>query len=137
MSITARLYISGHSKEKEGIQIIACRYEFNQDIYPTGMARSNIRGGIITLSIRGKEDPELIQWMFDKYGLKNGSIGFAGFTDTGPTRTIKFFDAALIHYDESFYDQTDISVNITISARVFEIGAQLKHENIWTKDQVK
>jgi hypothetical protein len=135
MSITARLHIAGHSKESQGLQIIACRFEFNQDVDPRGMARSNIRGGIITFSIRGNEDPELIQWMLDRNSMKSGKISYTGFTDNGPKRKIEFEDAVLIHYDESFYDKTDISINLTISARVFRIGG-LKHENFWTKDQL-
>ncbi len=135
MSITARLHIAGHSKEKEGIQIISCRFEFNQDVDALGMARSNIRGGLINLSVRGNEDSEIIQWMLDRNSLKSGRISYAGFTDNGPKRKIEFEDGILIHYDETFYDKSDISINLTISAKVFKI-AGLKHENYWTKDQL-
>jgi hypothetical protein len=134
MSITARLHIKGHVQETEGIHLLSCRFEFNQDVDSKGMARSNIRGGVISFSIRGNEDPEILQWMLDRNSMKSGKISYTGFTETGPKRKIVFEDAVLIHYDESFYDKSDLSVNLTISCKLIKIGG-IEHENFWTKDQ--
>lgn len=131
MSLSARLHIEGHSKEDEGIRIISCDYAFSQDIDPRGLQTSKVKAGQINITLNGTNDGEFIQWMIGYDTLKKGKITFSGVIDTGPQRTIEFEDALLVYYHESFTDESDIIINLTISARVLRISGLL-YENVWT-----
>lgn len=132
MSLTARLHIEGHSNEQEGIPVLACDFIFTQDADGRGMATSAIRGGVINVSLRGIDDAEILQWMIGTDVLKNGRISFSGITSTGPGRRIEFEDGFLISYHESFANESDITIQLVISARVLSISG-VEHENRWTR----
>lgn len=134
MSLTARLHIEGHSNEDTGSPVLSCDFGFSQDIDETGMVQSRVRGGIISLSIRGVDDSDILQWMMDQGSTKNGRIQLSGYSTTGvsgPRRRIEFEDGYLINYRESFANQTDVVVHLTISARKITVSG-VDHENIWT-----
>ena len=131
MSLSARLHIEGHSKEDSGIKILSCDYSFSQDVDARGYKTSKVRAGMINITLTGVGDTEIVQWMISDNVLKNAKITFSGGIDTGPQRSIEFKDALLVNYDESFSDQTDITINLTISARTIEISG-VKHESKWT-----
>ena len=132
MSLTARLHLKGHSNEEQGILVLSCDFNFTQDIDGRGMATSAIRGGIINIALRGMDDAEILQWMVGTDVMKNGYISFSGITSTGPGRKIEFEDSFLISYSESFANESDITIQIVISARKLAISG-VKHENLWTK----
>ena len=131
MSITARLHIEGHSKEKEGIRVLSCNFGFRQDVDARGMQTSRVKPGLIILSVKGTEDAEIVQWMFGQDTMKNGRISYSGFTESGPVRKVIFQDAVLVSYSENFSDQSDIILNLTISARKITI-AGVDFENFWS-----
>lgn len=132
MSLTARLHIEGHNNEEKGIPILSCDFGFNQDTDGRGRATSTIRGGIINVTIRGIDDSEIIQWMVNTGMQKNGKITFSGVTSTGPARKIEFFNAFLISYHESFANESDIIIQLVISAHRLQISG-VDHENLWVK----
>ena len=122
MSIMARLHIEGHSKEKEGLRLLSCDFGFRQDIDSRGMQTSNVKPGLIRVSFKGTEDAEIVQWMLGKDTVKNGRITYSGFTSAGPVRKVVFQDALLVNYYEHFTDQTDIVIDLTISARKITVA---------------
>lgn len=130
MSLTARLHIEGHSKEDQGIPILSIDFGFTQDVDGRGMATSAIQGGTLNINIRGVDDSELLQWMMDTGSVKNGRISYSGFTSTGPGRRIEFEEAFLVSYNESFANESDISIHIVISCRKLVISG-ISHENTW------
>lgn len=130
MSLTARLHIEGHSQYNYGIKILSCDYSFSQDVDSNGKIASNIRAGIINISIAGISDTEIVQWMLGKDVRKNGKISFSGVIDTGPHKSFEFEDAVLINYHESFSDQSDIIINISISSRKIIVSG-ITHETQW------
>ena len=132
MSLTARLHIEGHSNEDTGSPVLSCDFGFAQEIGANGAPISHIRGGIINLSIRGIDDPELLQWMIGENSWKNGRIVFSGVTSTGPGRTILFNNAYLVKYQESFTNQNDIVIQLTISAERMEVSG-VNHMNMWVR----
>jgi len=132
MSLTARLHIEGHSNEQQGIPVLSCDFNFSQDTDGRGMATSNIRGGILNVTLRGIDDAEIIQWMMGTDTLKNGRIAFSGITSTGPGRRIEFEDGFLISYHESFSNETDITIQLVISSRILSISG-VEHENLWVR----
>jgi len=132
MSLTARLHIEGHSNEQQGIPVLACDYSFSQDVTQRGEATSEIIGHFINITIRGLDDEELFTWMVTRRSLKNGRISFSGVTSTGPGRRIEFQDAFLVGYHETFSNESDISIQLVISARVISLFG-VQHENSWTR----
>jgi hypothetical protein len=131
MSLTARLHIEGHSQQEKGIKILSCDFSFSQDVDSRGMASSNVRAGLINVTIPGINDNEIINWMIGRDERKNGKITFSGIVDTGPHRSVEFEDAVLVSYHESFSDQSDIIISLTISSRIIKVTG-VKHENLWT-----
>ncbi|MCK5281741.1 MAG: hypothetical protein KAK04_24485, partial [Cyclobacteriaceae bacterium] len=88
------------------------------------------RGGIIDLSFASLEDSEIIQWMISEDADKNGKITFSGDNNTKPFKTVEFKDARLIQYHESFKDQSQMVVTLSISAREISI-AGVNYSNVW------
>lgn len=131
MSLMARLHIEGHSKVDAGIKIISCDYSFSQDIDARGYKTSKVRSGLINVAMQGIDDTEIVQWMLSDNIKKDGKITYSGVIDTGPQRSIEFKDALLVSYHESFSDQSDILINLTISARVIVISG-VTQESLWT-----
>lgn len=130
MSLTARLHIKGHSEEEKGIKILSCNFSFSQDVDSSGKIASDIRAGIINVSIPGINDSELVQWMLGKDVRKNGKISYSGVISTGPHKSIEFEDAVLVNYSESFSDQSDIVINLSISSRKISVCG-VTHETLW------
>jgi hypothetical protein len=130
MSLTARLHIEGHSQQEKGIKILSCDFSFSQDVDNRGMASSNVRAGLINVTIPGINDNEIIQWMLSRDDRKKGKITFSGVVDTGPHRSVEFEDAVLVSYHESFSDQSDIMISLTISPRIIKVTG-VKHESLW------
>ncbi len=131
MSIMARLHIEGHSKEKEGLRLLSCDFGFRQDVDARGMQTSNVKPGLIKVSFKGTEDAEIVQWMLGKDTVKNGRITYSGFTSAGPVRKVVFQDALLVNYYEHFTDQSDIVIDLTISARKITV-AGMNFSNFWS-----
>ena len=130
MSLTARLHIEGHSQQEKGIKILSCDFSFSQDVDNRGMTSSNVRAGLINVTLPGINDNEILQWMLGRDDRKNGKITFSGIVDTGPHRSVEFEDAVLVSYHESFSDQSDIIISLTISSRIIRITG-VKHESFW------
>lgn len=130
MSLMARLHIEGHSKEDTGIKIISCDYSFSQDVDARGYKTSKVRSGLINITLSGVGDTEIVQWMIGHDIKKDGKITFSGVIDTGPQRSIEFKEALLVNYHESFSDQSDILISLTISARVITVSG-VTHESMW------
>lgn len=124
MSLTARLHISGHPQEKQGIRINALDFSFSQEVDNRGMISSKVRSGLVNMTLPGVEDDQIISWMKGMRQYKNCKIVFSGVVDTGKKRTIELTDAACVYYHESFSDQSDVVVNITISARSIKIAGE-------------
>jgi hypothetical protein len=130
MSLTARLHIEGHSEEKKGIKILSCDFSFSQETDSEGRVSSSVRSGLINITIQGINDSEIFQWMLGQEMRKNGKISFSGVVATGPHKTLEFEDAVLVHYHESFTDQSDVIIDLSISCRKINI-AGASHEHMW------
>jgi hypothetical protein len=137
MSITAKLYIEGHSKEhKGGIPMVSYSLNFSQSVNEDGYVSSKVRAGLIHVSIRGTEDPEIIHWMLSNSEAKNGRIEFSGFDPEGTggsshKRKLLFKDAMLVDYSESFNELSDITINMALSARHITIGNE-QYISFWS-----
>ena len=130
MVLSAKLHVEGHQNENEGIHLLKCDYSFSQDIDQKGLPTSKVQGGIIDLSFASLEDSEIIQWMISEDADKNGKITFSGDNNTKPFKTLEFKDARLIQYHESFTDQSQMILSISISAREISLSG-VNHSNVW------
>jgi hypothetical protein len=130
MVLSAKLQIKGHKSEKEGISLLSCDYHFSQSIDNKGLTNSIVQGGIINLSFHSIDDNELIQWMISEEEDRDGEILFIGDSNSKPFRTLKFEDARLISYSESFSDQSYMITSLCISVRQFTLSG-IKHTNAW------
>ncbi len=128
------MHISGHSLEKQGIRINSLDFSFSQDVDNRGRALSMVRASLINLTLPGVEDAELISWMAGLRTFKDGKIVFSGVVDTGKKRTIEFYDAVCVYYRESFSDQSDVVVNIALSARKIKFTG-MDYEMDWDLDE--
>jgi len=126
MILSARLHIKGHNNEKAGIRILSCNFSFSQDVDNIGRTTSIVRAGLIDLTIPGINDSEILQWMLGRDARRNGEIRF---TSEGgirePRRSLKFEDGALVKYQESFSDQSEITIQISISCRKIVCGDEI------------
>ena len=130
MSLTARLHIGGHQNENKGIRVLACDFEFSQITDLRGLPVSKVEGGKINVEIAVENDAELLHWMFTEAADKNGKIVFVGRELGKSLKTIEFWNGRLINYYESFTDQCEVTVRITISSKKISIAGET-HENIW------
>jgi hypothetical protein len=124
ISLTARLHIKGHEQEDRGIRVLSCNFSFMQEVDNYGQVSSSVRAGLIDISIPGIKDTEIVQWMLDRYNRKSGKISFIGMGSGAPQehKSLEFEDAVLVNYNESFADEADMVINLTISARKITIS---------------
>jgi len=132
MVLTARLFINGHESGNEGIPLLTCKYRFTQDIDQRGLPKSEVKGGVITLSFSSIDDQEIMHWMISSKADKSGKINFSGEETEKVFKTLEFKDARCISYKESFVRDSEMTEVITISAREITVSG-VTHANTWTK----
>jgi len=131
MILTARLFITGHETEKDGIPLNSCEFSFSQDVDQRGFAISKVKGGIIHLSYASFDDPEILYWMISSEADKNGKIQFSGVESAKAFKTLEFKDGRCINYHESFSRDKEMTVELTISAREIIVSG-VDHANSWS-----
>lgn len=131
MAYSATLHIEGHPKEQDGLNVISCDFAFHQKTDANGQPTSHVSGGVINLSLLNENDYDIFSWAFAHTGKKNGKIVIASdLSDNQAFQTIKFVDGILIDLIQNFSYDSQVIVNLTISARQIEIsGATFM--NIW------
>ena len=132
MVLTARLFIQGHETGNEGIALLSCSYGFTQEIDQRGLPRSEVRGGVIRMAFRSMDDQELMHWMISSVSDKSGKITFSGEETEKVFKTLEFKDARCISYQETFERDSEMIIEITISAREVSISG-VTHTNMWSK----
>jgi len=131
MAFSATLHVEGHPKEQDGIPVVSCDFSFDQQVDQRGVPISRVTGGVINIGLKNENDYDLIVWMFSQDAKKNGKIVFSsGTSDNQSFQTIKFKDGALVNYHQSFSEQSEISVNLSISCREIDISGA-SFENVW------
>ncbi len=130
MSISAKLFIEGHTKENNGIGILSFNFGFTQAFDRVGNIQSYVNPGLINLTIRGTEDPEIVNWMISNT-RKNGRIEFSGFHDTQAKRRLLFRNGLLVEYNESFSDMSDIIISLSICATDITLSGE-RFQSKWS-----
>jgi hypothetical protein len=131
MAFSATLHIDGHPKNKEGLNVVACDFKFSQDVDQRGMPTSNVKGGSINITLKNENDFDILQWMLSSSTKKHGKITMSSsMADNQSFQTIEFKDGILVQYHQTFSEDSEVQVHITISAREISVGGAT-FENIW------
>jgi hypothetical protein len=134
MAFSAKLHLEGHSQEDQGIGLTGCSFTFSQAIDQRGMSISRVNGGVLNLTFSNLNDFDIVQWMFHQQLKKNGKIVFSsGMQENQSFQTVKFKDGLLVTYHQSFSEDSEMSLELTVSCREIEI-AGATFCNIWQAD---
>ncbi|MGO3184406.1 MAG: type VI secretion system tube protein TssD [Aequorivita sp.] len=129
MSFKAKLHLNG----KE-YNVLECSYELFQAVDATGRPSSVTRGGRIKVTIESTEDTSLVEWMFNNFERRDGSIKFLKRDNEATSKELKFTEGYMVKYIETF-DSTDtepMNEALVISARIITMGSG-DHVNNWPR----
>jgi hypothetical protein len=113
--------IMGLSWEK--YELLTCDYRFYKNIDRDGEVSSDLRGGLVTMSIIGEPSDELLAWMFDHVKKYNGEVTVMDASEE-TLEQVYFEDARLvylfIHYRAE--DKPNTVTELKMSANNMRIG---------------
>ena len=129
MSFKAKLRVAG----KE-VNILHISYALKQETDATGRPSSITRGGKINLRIESTGDSIFFEWMTNNFERKDGSIVFTKRDGNATLKELKFTEAYLVDYRETFnaMNQNPLMETFTISAREIAMGTGT-HANEWVR----
>ncbi len=131
MAFSAKLHLEGHSQEDQGLGLTACSFTFSQTIDQRGMVISRVNGGLIKMTMHNINDYDIVLWMFNQSSTKNGKIVLSsGMQENQSFQTIKFKDGLLVMLHQEFSDDSEVSLELSVSCREIEI-AGATFFNIW------
>ncbi len=127
MAFKAKLNVGGNE-----YNVLNCSYSLHQEIDATGRPSSITRGGTISLTVESTSDTSLSDWMFNNFEARDGSIVFLKRDTDATSKELKFKEAYMVQYAESF-DSTGsnpMAESFVISAKSIGIGTG-EHLNDW------
>jgi hypothetical protein len=112
--------------------ILHCNYSMHQNVDANGRPSSDVRGGMIHVTVEANEDTSLFQWMIDSHSFKEGKIVFYKRDSDSRMKELDFSEAACIEYSESFdsISASPMTISFTLSAARISIG-DAEHTNAW------
>lgn len=115
------------------VRVVDFSYSLSRDYDPTGRPSGGVRGGVIQITTESSSKNDLFAWMVAPYKTKSGAIRIADEkSEGGAMKTIKFDEAYIVEYSESFHWQggDNMMESFTITAMKIDIeGAE--HKNEW------
>lgn len=131
MSFLAKLTI-----EEEEMNVLECSFEFTQKVDYNGRPTELPRAGLINILLESTNNTNLLAWMVLPHTYKDGEIVFFKRDIMSSNKTLKFFDAFCVSYQENFNaeDALPMKTKICISARALEIN-DVSYENSWESIQ--
>ena len=122
-SVDAKLLLNGQEYEIETFNI-----RFQQSFDYKGEPQHEVKGGIMTLSIKHVVDKQINNWMFNRSVKHSGSIVFASFSRiANPVIIIEFVNGRCAKYTK-YIGNSAISYTITVSAEEISING-IDHKN--------
>lgn len=127
MSFKAKLHLNG----KE-YNVLNCNYDLFQQTDATGRPSSITRGGRLRVTVESTEDTSLVEWMFNNFERRDGSIKFLKRDNEATAKELRFTEGYMVNYTESFdsEDAGPMSEFLVISARSISMGTG-EHVNEW------
>ncbi|MRI00656.1 phage tail protein [Kriegella sp. EG-1] len=119
MAFKAELKISDQT-----YRIQSCSYGFHRAIDQHGKPQTKTQGGTINVTIESVTDTFMSDWMFNDFERKDGEITFFKTDSDAAAKTLKFTNAYLVDFQESFEAHGGMAMiaNVVISAEKLEIG---------------
>lgn len=117
---------------KESYELESCSYGFSQGVNSDGKAQTEVRGGLMNVTIPGTPPMDIIRWALDSRKYNDGVIVICD-SDNMPMEKINFKDAACISM-EITYSQKGKSYSATklaLQARKMSVG-NTDLNNRWT-----
>ncbi len=127
MSFKANIEVGG-----KVLNIVDLSYALNQEVDATGRPSSITRGGTITVTVESTADSFFFEWVTNNFERKDGSVIFTKRDTDAKLKELKFKEAYLVSYKETF-DSTGtkpLVETFTLSAKELELGGG-KHTNEW------
>jgi len=127
MSFKATFSVAG----KE-YRVLDASFDLHQVIDKTGRVSSETRGGKINIVVESTNETDLFEWMIDPYSHKGGSLVFKKRDSDATMKELKFKEAYMIDYNETFSSTNDrpMTIAFTLSAKEIELGNG-KFSNEW------
>lgn len=127
MSFKAKLQVEG-----KNYNVLQVQYGLNQLTDVTGRPSAITRGGLIALTVESTADSFLFEWMSNNFERKNGSLVFVKRDADATLKELKFEEAYIVRYGESFdaIGKYALLESITISAKNIKMGYG-EHLNDW------
>lgn len=129
MSFKAKLKVAG----KE-LNILKHHFDLRQETDATGRPSSVTRGGKITLTVEANGETTFFEWMCNNFERKDGSIVYIKRDSDATMKELKFKEAYMVDYNETFNSTGDnpVTETFTLSAKEIDLGNG-KHVNEWIK----
>jgi hypothetical protein len=127
MSFKAKFTVSG----KE-FRVLDASFDLHQIVDKTGRVSSETRGGKINVVVESTQETDLFEWMCNSYETKDGSLVFLKRDSDATLKELKFKEAYMINYTETFSSTNDLPmfISFTLSAKEIELGNG-KFSNNW------
>ena len=119
MSFKVRLELDGKT-----YNVLACRYNFSQNVDPTGLPKGMPRGGEIFIRLESTGEPDLFKWMNSVSETKDGKIIYYRRDAMSKLQELVFKKAFCVNFVEDFNaDSSDpLQIELVISAQQLIIG---------------
>ena len=129
MSFTADLKVSGQT-----YPVLSASFSLDQQIDHKGKVTSHVRGGTISVSLASTGDTSLFDLAADDDKRVDGSIVFYKDDGKSTMKELKFKQAYVVGYAESFaaYTTDPMNVSVTFSAESITLG-DVEFNNSWVK----
>ncbi|MBK7098624.1 MAG: phage tail protein [Sphingobacteriales bacterium] len=113
-------------------RVLDASFDLHQVTDKTGRVSSETRGGKINVVVESTNETDLFEWMIDPYSHKDGSIIFKKRDSDATLKELKFKEAYMIDYNETFSSSNDrpMAIAFTLSAKEIELGNG-KFSNEW------
>src|SRR4051812_29835736 len=116
----------------EEVNVLSMHYALKQETDPTGRPSSITRGGKITLTVESTDKTKWFEAMCNNFERIDGSIVFIKRDSDATMKELKFTEAYVTQYEETFDHSSEkpLLETFTLSAKEIELGSG-KHTNEW------
>ena len=117
---------------KESYELESCSYGFSQGVNVDGKAQTEVRGGLINVTIPGLPPMDIIQWVLDSRKYHDGTVVICD-SNTMPLEKINFKDAACVSMELTYSRKGKgySATKLVLQARKIIVGG-IELDNRWT-----
>ena len=126
-------FLAKFSVDNEVLNILHCRYRFNQNVDISNRPTSIPMGGIIDITVESSGSTNLFDWMVSPTQTKNGDIAFFRRDNKdSKLKSLKFFDTHCVNYQEEYTYNGEYPMQITLQLSAKELKLNdSSYKNNW------